>query len=454
MVKPDSKPGAVLDSQKTSIPLDRELVGQIVRQQKFDLRRASIREMNKLVNAIEQALGVSFIRMEFGVPGLPTPEIAVQAEIEALSERRVGHIYAPFDGLPALKEEAARFVELFMDLQVPPACCIPTIGAMEGCFASLALAGRLRRGRRKVLCLDPGFPVNKLQLRFLGLERVTIDFYDHRGKKLLDAVERAAADGELCAVLWSSPNNPSWIVLTEQELEGLGRICDRHQLIAIEDLAYFGMDVRQDYFKPGQPPFQPTVLRYTDHGICLISSSKIFSYAGQRIALAVLSPALMEREQPDLADYYGTANVGHAFVHGVLYPIAACVPESPQYGLLALLRAANAGDPSVFRSAREYARRAAVVKRLFLDNGFRLVYDNDLGQPLADGFYFTVAYPGFDQGSDLIAELLHYGISAITLETTGSCRTEGLRACVSMIGDEQIDALAVRLQRFREDHPG
>ena len=32
--------------------------------------------------------------------------------------------------------------------------------------------------------------------------------------------------------------------------------------------------------------------------------------------------------------------------HGVLYPIAACVPETPQYGLLALLQAANAGDAS------------------------------------------------------------------------------------------------------------
>jgi aspartate/methionine/tyrosine aminotransferase len=352
-----------------------------------------------------------------------------------------------------LKREAARFAKLFMDVDVPPSCCVPTVGAMEGCFAALALAGGMYEGRRKVLCLEPGFPVNKLQLRLLGLEREAVDFYDHRGDALVRAVEERVARGDICAVLWSSPNNPSWIALTERELAGIGRACDAHDVIAVEDLAYFAMDVRRDYTRPGEPPYQPTVLRHTRRGICVISSSKIFSYAGQRIALAVISPELMELELPRLAERFGSTNAGHALLHGVLYPICASVPQSPQHGLLALLRAANEGNDDVFRPAREYARRAKVVKNIFLDNGFRLVYDNDLGQPLADGFYFTVAYPGFDEGADLLRELLHYGVSAITLGTTGSSRVEGLRACVSLIGDDQFDVLETRLRAFRRDHP-
>ncbi len=436
-----------------SPPFDREQVGRIVSSQRFDVRAASIREMNNLVNAIERELEVKFIRMEFGIPGLPVSPVAVEAEIEALRDRQVAHVYAPFEGVPELKAEAARFVELYMGLQVPPSCCVPTVGAMEGCFAGIGLASRMRKGARTMLLLEPGFPVNKLQLRFLGLDVDRIDFYDHRGERLIEAVRQRARRGDLCGILWSSPNNPSWIVLKESELEGLGRVCDEHGILAIEDLAYFGMDTRVDYFEPGVPPYQPTVLRYTKHGICIISSSKIFSYAGQRIATTVLSPELMEMQAPDLEAFYGTANIGHAFLHGLHYPLVACVPEAPQYGLLALLRAANAGDRSLFRPAREYARRAGIMKRLFLDNGFRLVYDNDLGEPLADGFYFTVAYPRFEHGADLLLELLHYGISAITLETTGSIRKEGLRACVSLVGDEQFPVLEQRLKRFREDHP-
>lgn len=434
-------------------PLDREAVGRIVAEQRLDLRTASIREVNKLVNTIENRLDLRFVRMEFGIPGLPTHPIAIEAEVKALRELGVAHVYAPFDGLPALKEEAARFVELFMGVKVPPTSCVPTVGSMEGCFASLALAGRLRKDRRKVLFLDPGFPVNRLQARFLDLGIESLDFYDHRGDSLVAEVERIASQGEVCAVIWSSPNNPTWITLRESELEGIGRVCDRHGMIAIEDLAYFGMDVRRGTPRPGQAPFQPTVLRYTKHGISLVSSSKMFSYAGQRIGIAVFSPELVQMEEPNLIDYYGTASIGHAFPHGVLYPITACVPESPQYGLLAMLRAANAGDETVFLPAQEYARRAKVMKRLFLENGFRLVYDNDLGEPIADGFYFTIGHPAYDDGVELMRELLHYGISAITLETAGSCRKEGLRACVSLVGEERFGALEDRLRRFREDHP-
>jgi aspartate/methionine/tyrosine aminotransferase len=311
----------------------------------------------------------------------------------------------------------------------------------------------MRTDARKLLLLEPGFPVNRLQLRLLGLEHERLDFYDHRGDRLVRAIEARARRGDLCGVLWSSPNNPSWIVLTDAELRGIGRVCDEHGLLAIEDLAYFGMDTRQDYLTPGVPPYQPTVLHHTERAISIVSSSKMFSYAGQRIALAFVHPKLLAADCPALAASCGTASVGHALLHGVLYPITASVPESPQYGLLALLRAANAGDRSVFEPAREYARRAAGMKRLFLESGFRLVYDNDLGAPLADGFYFTVSHPAFAHGADLLRELLHYGISAITLETAGSCRVEGLRACVSLTPEGRFPELGRRLARFRDDHP-
>jgi aspartate/methionine/tyrosine aminotransferase len=417
-----------------------------------DVRRASIREMNRVVNSLEKETGVRFVRMEFGIPGLPASAVALQAEARALARGDVANTYAPFDGIPELKQEASRFVKLFMDLDVPPSCIVPTVGAMEGCFAGLALAARLRPASRKVIFLQPGFPVNRMQARFLGLEVESIDLYDHRGERLIEAVERRAGGGEVCAVLWSSPNNPSWVVLKESELRGLGRICDERGILALEDLAYFGMDLRQDYLRPGEPPYQPTVMRHTRRGLCIISSSKMFSYAGQRIALCLMSPDLAASREPALVASLGTDRVGHAFTHGVLYVICASVSQAPQWGLRALLEAANAGDRSLWEPAREYARRAKIMKRIFLESGFRLVYDNDLGEPLADGFYFTIAYPGFEDGGELIEALLPYGVSAITLEATGSCRTEGLRACVSMVGEDQFEALAERLRRFHEDH--
>ncbi len=438
---------------EAAVPLSRETVRAIATRLKVDVRRASIREMNRVVNALEAEKGLRFVRMEFGIPGLPVSRIALDAEARALARPDVANTYAPFDGIPELKEAASRFVKLFMNLDVPPGCIAPTVGAMEGCFAGLALAARMRPERRKVIFLQPGFPVNRMQARFLGLEVESIDFYDHRGEKLIRAVEDRARRGDVCAILWSSPNNPSWVVIKEEELKGLGKICDEHGVLALEDLAYFGMDLRQDYLKPGEPPYQPTVMRYATLALGIISSSKMFSYAGQRIALCLMSPALAEAREPALAASLGTDRVGHAFTHGVLYGLCASVPQGPQWGLKALLEAANAGERSLWEPAREYARRAKIMKKIYLDAGFRLVYDNDLGEPLADGFYFTIAYPGFDHGGDLVEALLRYGVSAITLEAAGSCRVEGLRACVSMVDDAQFGVLERRLRKFREDHP-
>jgi len=92
------------------------------------------------------------------------------------------------------------------------------------------------------------------------------------------------------------------------------------------------------------------------------------------------------------------------------------------------------------------------MKELFTKYGFKIVYDKDENEPIADGFYFTIAYPGMN-GGELLTEFLYYGISAITLQITGSERTEGLRACVSLVQRNQFADLEYRLKRFQVDHP-
>jgi hypothetical protein len=91
------------------------------------------------------------------------------------------------------------------------------------------------------------------------------------------------------------------------------------------------------------------------------------------------------------------------------------------------------------------------MKKLFTENGFIIPYDTDLDQLLADGFYFTISYPGMTS-SQLLENLFYYGISAISLDITGSKRTDGLRACVSHVSRDQFGDLEKRLKRFKEDH--
>jgi aspartate/methionine/tyrosine aminotransferase len=258
--------------------------------------------------------------------------------------------------------------------------------------------------------------------------------------------------GQYSSILYSNPNNPSWICLTEQELEVIGKVSRKYDVTVIEDLAYFGMDFRKDMSQPGEPPYQATAAKYTDNYVLLISSSKAFSYAGQRIGMMVISPALYNRRFTDLRRYYSSDKFSHAMIYGALYSLSAGAAHAAQYGLAAILKAVNDGEFDFIEVVKEYGEKAIVMKKLFLKYGFRIVYEKDIDEPIADGFYFTLAYPGFD-GTELIEELLYYGISAIALNITGSAFPEGIRACVSQVRRDQFNVLEQRLRSFAEDHP-
>jgi len=89
-------------------PLDPARIRTALDAHELDLATASIREVNRLVEGLEKETSTRFIRMEFGIPGLPAHPVALAAEIGALQDGRIAATHAPFDGLPELKAEAAR----------------------------------------------------------------------------------------------------------------------------------------------------------------------------------------------------------------------------------------------------------------------------------------------------------------------------------------------------------
>ncbi|MCD6565689.1 MAG: pyridoxal phosphate-dependent aminotransferase [Bacteroidales bacterium] len=437
---------------KKNTPIDKTIVSRLIKESGLpDIGSATIREIVRLVNRIEEATGEQFIRMEMGVPGLEPVPAGVAAEIEAL-KKGVASKYPMIEGVKELKEEISRFVKLFINIDVRSEGCIPTVGTMMGGMAAFMVANRNDQTREGTLFIDPGFPVQKQQIRVLGHDYRSFDVYNFRGKKLRKKLESYLKTGKVSTIMYSNPNNPTWICFTEEELQIIGEMANKYDAIVVEDLAYFAMDFRQDMSKPGIPPFQPTVANYTDNYLLLISSSKVFSYAGQRIGMMVISDQLFNRRYPDLKRYHKTDQFGYSMIYGALYALSAGVSHSAQWGLRAILKEANEGRFNFVEGVKEYAVRAGIMKKMFTDSGFEIVYDTDVDKPLADGFYFTFSYPGFT-GAELLEELLYYGISAISLEITGSDRIEGVRACVSQTGSDRYSDLEYRLKRFHQDHP-
>lgn len=431
-------------------PINKELIDNTIREHGIqDFAKATIREVKGVAAHAEKESGVEFIKMEMGIPGLPAAQVGVDAQIKSLQDG-IAHSYPDIQGLPALKEAASEFVKAFIGVDINPEGCVPVCGSMQGTFASFLTCSQADKKKDTVLFIDPGFPVQKMQLQVQDTKYETFDVYNFRGEKLGPKLESYLTNGNICAIVYSNPNNPSWICMTDDELRTIGSLATKYDCIIMEDLAYFAMDFRRD-IRPFQKPYQPSVANYTDNYILLISGSKAFSYAGERIGVTCISDKLFHRHYHDLAERYEGLPFGPVFSTRMLYALSSGTSHSAQYAMAAMLKAAAEGKFDFRSEIKIYGDRAHKLKEIFTRHNFYIVYGKDLDQPIADGFYFTIGYPGMTSG-ELAHELMYYGVSAICLVTTGS-EQEGLRVCTSFIRDEQYAALEERMAIFAENNP-
>lgn len=432
-------------------PIKKQLIDQAIKDFGIqDFAKATIREVKSIAAFAEKESGVEFIKMEMGIPGLPASQVGVDAQIQALKDG-IAHSYPDIQGYPELKKEASRFVKAFINIDISAECCVPVCGSMQGTFASFLTCSQADPEKDTVLFIDPGFPVQKMQLQVMGVRFETFDVYAYRGDKLRDKLESYLKTGRICAIVYSNPNNPSWICLKEEELQTIGELATQYDAIVMEDLAYFAMDFRKDLSTPFVPPYQVSVAHYTDNYILLISGSKAFSYAGERIGVTCISDKLFHRHFPALANRYEGLPFGMVFSTRMLYALSSGTSHSAQYAMAAMLKAASDGTYNFREEIKVYGKRAHLLKEIFCKHGFYVVYDKDLDEDIADGFYFTIGYPGMTSG-ELAHELMYYGVSAICLITTGS-QQEGLRVCTSFIEDHQYEQLEERMKIFEINNP-
>lgn len=428
-------------------PLEKKVLDEALAEMGIeDISRTTIRQCSMLGSMLEERAGEKFSHLEFGVPGIPACPIGIEAQKKAL-DNGIPSIYPSVQGLPDLKKNAARFVKAFIDVDIDPKGIVPTVGSMQGSMTSILECSQLDPRRDTILYICPGFSAHGRQPDILGIKNLTFDIYEYRAEKLREKLESYFKEGNIAAILYSNPNNPAWICLTEEELKIIGDLANKYDVIVLEDMAYLCMDFRKDMSVPFQPPFQSTVARYTDNYVLLISGSKIFSYAGERIAIVCISDKLYHREYPALKKKWGMGKFGDNFILNYLYVNTSGASHSAQYALSAMFEAAVDGRYNFVKELRDYGFRAHRSRKIFDRNGFHLVYDKDMEQTISDGFFYTVEYKDLSNKA-LLEALFRCGIIAIPLNTTGSGQC-GIRVCVSrLLSDEDFDLLGRHLKLF------
>ncbi len=411
-----------------------------------DISRATIRQCVAVANKLEAINDMRFIHLEIGVPGILACPVGIEAQKAAL-DSNIAHEYPPIGGIPILKQNASKFLKAFANVDITPECIVPTVGSMQGSMNLILECSQLNPEKDTILYINPGFAPNMLQAKVQGIKTESFDIYEFRADKLRAKLEQYMSKGNIAAVLYSNPNNPAWICLSEDELKTIGELATKYDVVVLEDLAYFCMDFRVDLSKPGEPPFQATVSKYTDNYVIMMSSSKIFSYAGERIAVVCFSPKLYNREYPALRERYGLGRMGDNFILTYLYVASSGVSHSAQYAYAALLGGAAEGKIDFISEMAKYGQRAHRSKEIFEKHGFHIVYDKDLDRKVGDGFFYTIGYKDLSC-SELMFDLMRCGITAISLDSTGS-RQKGIRACVSRLSSEEdFNSLNNRLAMF------
>ena len=433
-------------------PLDYNIVTEAINEMRLgDFSQATIRDLQGLSQTLEKKTGQQVIHLEMGVPGLKPSEIALKAEQEALANG-CATMYPPNGGIPRIKKAASEFVKAFIGVDIEPLCCIPTTGSMQGTFATFMAIYHAMKGTGKdtVLLIQPGSPVQTTQCDVVGLKHVGLDIHGYRGDALIAKLDEMLSAGNINSIVYSNPNNPSWVCFTEEELKGIGELATKYDVLILEDLAYFAMDFRRDLSHPYEAPYQATVAQYTDNYVLWVSGSKAFSYAGQRIGVTCISNKLYHRVYEPLQQNFGVGEFGNFFCNRLMYTLSSGSTHSVQHAMAALMEAACEGRYNFLDDVKEYGRRAKFLKDVLLANDFYLVYDNDMGAPLADGFYFTVQYPGMND-LELTRELMYYGIAVFPLDTMGSTQ-QGVRICTSFFQKEQEPLFKERIELFKQNH--
>jgi aspartate/methionine/tyrosine aminotransferase len=410
--------------------------------------KAQYWQINRFIESVEKNIPFEWIRLDVGISTFGVPKEGIKGEMDFFQN----HPYLlekkpPLNGTDDLKKEMIKFAGTYMKIRRSDIDFIPTVGSIQASFAIFLMISRLGMARNKTLFLDPAFAMHKQQHKILNLPYESVDFYDVRKLGLIKALDNFLKTCEFSTIVYSSPNNPSWMSLNTDELKTIGELANKYNLIVIEDKSYFSFD---DEKSAGRNDDR-TISKFTNDYMILFSSSKLFSYAGQRIGGILISKNLYNKYFPGMEKTFNSLIFGEALLYEILNTISSGVSISAQFGLTSILRSCNEGKFDLDQRKLFYQKKSRFLKKLFAKHGFKIMYEEQtMRNRKADGFFFALYYPEHSIET-VMKVLLILGIGITAFETSSNYKEKmGLRICVSQFQENSLPLLESRLVHFNK----
>ncbi len=229
------------------------------------------------VEAVEaRARGEDILVMSIGDPDFATPPAIIDTAVEAL--RSGDTHYTGIAGRHSLRSAIARETLRCGGPEVSAENVIVLAGAQNGLFsASLCLFSQ----GDEVVALDPMYVTYEATVQVSGAKLVPVPARPDSGLRPdLKAIEAAITE-RTRAIMFANPCNPSGVVMTPAELNGIAGIAKRHDLWVISDEVYGALTFEQDHCMIAGLP------EMAERSVTVSSLSKSQAMTGWRIGWMV-----------------------------------------------------------------------------------------------------------------------------------------------------------------------
>ena len=255
--------------------------------------KSCIRELAAYGAARKQEIGEDKVfDFSLGNPSIPAPACVEEALLELVKTVPAAklHGYTPAAGLPSLRAAVAKDLNKRWGTALEGEHIYVCCGAAAG-LAS-CMKGLLNSGEQAV-AFAPFFPEYRVFAEGAGAELVVVPPMEDMQPDLESF--KKAVNEKTGIVIINSPNNPSGVVLSAENLKALAEILKEaqekyaHPIYLVSDEPY--RELVYDDVK------LPCVFDYYNNSIVVYSFSKSMSLPGERIGYVAVNPKM---EQGDL----------------------------------------------------------------------------------------------------------------------------------------------------------
>lgn len=177
------------------------------------------------------AAGQPVINLTAGELDMETPEVVLLAAEQAIRNKH-NHYTAP-EGMLSVRQAAQHYLSIHSDLEYTPDEIIITNGAKQALYSAIQT---LVNPDDEVLIPMPGWVSYIQQVRLAGGIPVAVET-DDQFRLTQQALDMAVTEAT-AGIIINSPNNPTGVVLSPEQLHMIAAFSQKHHLWVISDEIY------------------------------------------------------------------------------------------------------------------------------------------------------------------------------------------------------------------------